>query len=95
MRPPGRHLIIGAASLALAAGSGYLTAQAVGAGAPPAKTVTVDVGTGERGPIGPPGPPGPTGPAGGVECPDGFTLSNVVFNAPGGHQTTIVACVKD
>jgi len=45
--------------LTLAAGSGFMTAAAIGIGsAGPARTVTINVGTGETGPQGPPGPPG-------------------------------------
>jgi len=88
---PGRHLLVLAAALAAAAGSGFLTAQALSAGTPPTRTVTVDVATGDRRPAGPQGPPGPSGQ---LDCPTGFILSNVVFKGPHG-QTTIVACVRD
>lgn len=44
-------------ALALAAGTGFLAAQALGTGAlVPQKTVTVNVATGPEGPPGPPGP---------------------------------------
>lgn len=53
-------------SLGLALGAGYLTATQIAQGQDPgdARTVTVDVGTGEQGPVGPAGPPGETGPRG-------------------------------
>lgn len=60
--------IVLAGSLGLALASGFLASQALGGSlAAPAKTVTVNVGTGSTGPAGPPGPkgdPGPAGPAG-------------------------------
>src|SRR5262245_13440930 len=88
------------AALALAAGTGFLATQALGIGSQqPAKTVTINVGTGEQGAKGDPGPPGPAGPAGpagspGAEsCPPGYTFSAVVINAPGG-QHQIATCLK-
>jgi hypothetical protein len=82
-----------AAGAALFATAGGLTAYAVGATAQPtpSRTVTVNVGTGERGPAGPPGPPGP---AGSVECPTGYTYGALVINHPGG-QTQIATCIRD
>lgn len=65
MRP--NPILIMAGSLTLAAGSGYLASTAISAEetqAVGARTVTIQVGTGETGPPGPPGPPGPQGPAG-------------------------------
>jgi hypothetical protein len=94
-----------ALSLILAGGAGFLTAQAISQGGP-TKTVTIDVGTGqtgppgpkgdqgERGPAGPKGDTGPQGPPGGIQCPTGYTLINLVINHPGG-QTTILTCEKD
>ena len=94
------YLLLGAA-LILAAGSGVLAATALGTGAQgPARTVTVDVGTGLQGPAGPPGPkgdqgpPGPPGQDGSQVCPAGFSNAFVVINAPKG-QTTLWTCVKD
>lgn len=53
------------AMIALAAASGFLAATALSqVGGAPSETVTVDVGTGERGPPGPPGEQGERGPAG-------------------------------
>lgn len=81
----------------LAAASGYGASVAIGQEpSGPARTVTVDVGTGETGPAGPPGPPGPkgdTGPAG-QECPTGYTGGYLVINAPGGQVTTFT-CLQD
>jgi hypothetical protein len=55
-----RTFLLMTASLTLAAGSGFLVSQVYGAGnAASARTVTVNIGTGETGPQGPPGPPGP------------------------------------
>jgi hypothetical protein len=83
-------LLLTVAALGLAGGAGLLTAVALGQGEQqPTRTVTVDVGTGERGP---PGPQGPPGPPGGTTCPPGFTFAVVVFNAPGG-QTRIATCL--
>jgi hypothetical protein len=77
------------ASLALAGGTGYLTASAVGVGKQePTRTVTIDVATGPQGPPGPPGSPGAE------SCPDGYSFGSVVFNTPGGHQQ-IATCLKD
>ena len=51
--------------LVLTASSGFLVSQTLGAGqAEPTRTVTVNVGSGARGPAGPPGPQGERGPAG-------------------------------
>jgi len=86
------------AAIGFAAGSGFFIATALGIGSQaPAKTVTIDVGTGTQGPAGPAGPPGPSGPAGspGAEsCPAGYTFSAVIFNSPGG-QRQIATCLKD
>jgi hypothetical protein len=93
-----RTTAILAAALALAAGAGYLTSQALGTGSQqPTRTVTVDVGTGQQGPAGNQGPPGPAGPAGtpGAEsCPAGYSFGAVLINAPKG-QVQIATCIKD
>jgi len=94
------------AVLMLAAGSGYLAAQALGGAAQtPTRTVTVEVGgtgaTGPQGPAGPPGPkgdtgpPGPPGPAGAESCPAGYSFGEVVFIQQGKGPTTIATCLKD
>lgn len=84
-------LLFGVA-LVLAAGTGVLAAVALGATTQaPARTVTIDVGTGVTGPQGPPGPPGSPGAE---SCPDGYTFSAVLFNAPGGQQQ-IATCLRD
>jgi hypothetical protein len=82
-----RTLLLTAASLALAATSGFLASRALGTSAQAARTVTINVATG---PQGPPGPPGQAG----LACPDGFSPADVVVNHPGG-QTTLYVCVKD
>jgi len=86
------------AALVLAASGGFLAANALGTGKQqPARTVTVDVGTGQQGPAGPPGPPGPAGPKGdpGAEsCPAGYSFGAVLINAPKG-QVQIATCIKD
>jgi len=66
--------VLAVGAVALAGASGYLTSTALSSGqAGPGRTVTINVGSGERGPIGPAGPagpagakgdPGPAGPAG-------------------------------
>jgi hypothetical protein len=98
-------LLLSAASLVLAASTGYLAATAFGlgtAGSPPTVTTTVNVGQGqtgppgpqgETGPAGPAGPPGPAGGGGPEDCPTGSTFKAVILNAPGG-QTEIWTCVK-
>lgn len=88
-------IIIAAVSLLLAGGAGFLTAQALSQGGP-TKTVTIDVGKGTQGPRGPAGPKGdagPQGPPGGIQCPAGYALIDLVINHPGG-QTTILTCEK-
>jgi hypothetical protein len=106
-----RAFAFAAASLTLAASTGFLAATVLGAGQQaPAKTVTIDVGTGQTGPQGEPGPAGPPGPqgpkgdtgpqgppgtGGGAEaCPAGSSFGAVRINSPGGH-VEIWACVKD
>jgi Collagen triple helix repeat (20 copies) len=58
---------------------------------------------GDQGNVGPVGPagakgetgtPGPQGPPGGLQCPAGYTLIDLVINHPGGH-TTILTCEKN
>lgn len=57
--------ILMAVGLTFACASGVLGATFVGeATGQDVRTVTVDVGTGEQGPVGPPGPAGPAGPKG-------------------------------
>lgn len=96
-------------SLALAGGTGFLVASAIGASSPaPVKTVTVNIHPGETGPKGDTGPAGPTGPQGpagpkgdkgdpgdpgALTCPTGFVVGDVVINHPGG-QVTIYGCIK-
>lgn len=105
MRLPTRYLTVGSASLALAAGSGFLTAQAISGAATPARTVTINVGTGPPGPAGPRGEAGPPGPKGekgdvgppgpaGLDCPSNYSPGELVINHPGG-QTSIWTCLKD
>jgi len=93
-----RPFLLTLLALALAAGAGFLTSQALGTSSQAARTVTIDVGTGPPGPPGPkgdPGPPGPPGPAGGVTCPTGFSPAEVVFVQQGKGPTTIYVCTKD
>jgi hypothetical protein len=83
------------------AGSGFLTATALGQETSPTRTVTIDVATGPRGPAGPAGPEGPQGPAGpagpgGGPCtgaPSGYEPGILVINHPGG-QTRIFTCLE-
>jgi len=81
MKRPSKVALALGGSLVLAGGSGFLTAAALGTTVTPAKTVTVHVGTGERGPAGPPGPPGPAG----LACPSGFSPGELVIDHPGGQ----------
>jgi len=80
-------LAIVAVSLVAAAGSGFLTAKAISGSSAPARTTTVNVGTGERGPQGPPGPAG-------LACPANYSPGELVINHPGG-QTRIWTCLHD
>jgi hypothetical protein len=81
-------------TIVLAAGAGVLAAVALGATSQaPARTVTIDVATGPQGPPGPKGDPGEPGLPGAESCPDGYTFSAIVFNAPGGQQQ-IATCLK-
>jgi collagen triple helix repeat protein len=48
---------------------------------------------GAAGPKGDKGDTGPQGPPGGLQCPAGYTLIDLVINHPGG-QTTILTCEK-
>jgi len=60
-----RTMLLAGASIALAATSGFLTAQALGtAQQTPTRTVTIDIGEGRPGPTGPAGPKGDQGPPG-------------------------------
>ena len=92
--------LLALSAVLVAATAGFAVALATGATdqLTPQRTVTVNVGTGERGPAGPPGPQGPIGPGGtvpnGFECPAGYTIGDLVINHPGG-QTTILTCLKD
>jgi hypothetical protein len=91
-----------AGALALAAGSGYLTSQAVSSST--TRTVTINLATGPRGVPGPPGPAGPAGPAGAKgdpgapgapgACPTGYAFGKLVINHPGG-QTVVWTCLQD
>ena len=102
-----KNVVIIAAGLALAAGSGFLASQALSAASQAARTDTIDIPTGgpgptgPQGPAGPPGPKGdagdtgptgPEGPVGGTVCPSGFEEGVLVINAPNG-QTTIFTCL--
>jgi len=80
-----------AASLALAGGAGFFAAGAGGQAAP-ARTVTLDVGTGAQGPPGPPGPKGDPG-ENGVACLSGYQPGVLVINHPGGH-VRIYTCLE-
>jgi hypothetical protein len=90
-----------AAALLLAAGSGFMAATSLGAGAQETRTVTINLAIGPRGPQGPAGPqgpkgdPGPQGPPGGTTCPEGFSIGHVVFVQPGKGPTEIVTCLAD
>jgi len=81
-------------AIALAAGSGFLVAKAVGGSSQtPVKTVTVDVGTGAQGVQGPQGVPGPPGPPGEFSCIAGYVPGILLINAPGG-QVRVYTCVE-
>jgi hypothetical protein len=92
-----RRLLPLVAALVFAAGAGFLTSQAVGVSSQgPARTVTINVPTGQTGPAGPAGPagpPGPPGPSGAQTCPAGYELGAVLINHPGG-QVTLWTCLK-
>jgi hypothetical protein len=106
MKLPPKAAVLMTGALIATGGGGFLTSQAVFAQQDPVKTVTIDVGKGEKGdpgPAGPAGPPGPQGPAGpkgepgepgGRTCPNGFVNGRLVINHPGG-QTTIATCVEE
>lgn len=65
MKRPKPSALLLAGGLALAAGSGYLTSQALSASKQaPAATTTINVATGASGPAGPQGPAGPKGDPG-------------------------------
>ena len=57
------RLMLGA-TLLLAGAAGFLGATALGTSSATTRTVTINVGTGPRGPAGPTGPPGAAGPQG-------------------------------
>jgi len=87
--------LIAIVAMGFAITAGYFTATALGVGTQtPARTVTVDVGTGPAGPTGAQGPPGPAGSPGAESCPAGYTFGSVVFNSPHGQQQ-IATCLKD
>lgn len=95
-----RTVILIAVSLSLAAGSGFLASQAVGVGSQgPARTVTINVGTGQTGPqgpagpAGPPGPQGATGPSGSIACPQGYEPGLVVIEHES-QETRIWTCLQ-
>ena len=108
MKLPPRAVALAVAGLALTGAGGYLTSQALSAGAAavPTKTVTVNVTAGPTGPAGPkgdpgppgakgqPGPTGPQGPSGATDCPAGSTFGKLVINTPGGH-VGLFACLED
>ena len=86
-----RGLVMVGLALALAAGAGFLTSQAVsGSNAAAVRTVTITLHNGATGPRGAQGPPGPAGSA---SCPAGFEPGELVINHPGG-QVTIATCLK-
>lgn len=68
-----RPVVLLVAALALAGAGGFLASRAIGGATQATRTVTVNVGTGERGPTGPAGPAGPKGDAGevGAQGPKG------------------------
>jgi hypothetical protein len=80
----------------LAATAGVLISVQVaqGQGTAPTRTVTVDVGTGEQGPVGPAGPPGPAGTGGTCAgAPAGYSPGILQINHPGG-QVLIWTCLE-
>lgn len=90
-----QQLLLMLLGLMMVGGAGFLTATALSQGqATPARTVTVDIPTGQQGPTGPAGPKGdigPTGPAGatgGGPCdgaPLDYSPGFLRINTPGGH----------
>lgn len=96
-----KTLILTAMSLVLAGGSGFLAATALSSDMQAStRTVTLNVKDGSRGPAGPKGDKGEKGerglpgPAGSFSCPSGFSLANLVLNAPRGH-VTLFTCIKE
>lgn len=97
---PSLALLCGALFAAATAGAliSVGVASAVGS-SPPARTVTVNVGSGTegpQGPAGPEGPRGPKGPAGDFTCSDAGTDYEpgiLVINHPGGH-VRIFTCIQ-
>lgn len=93
-----RYVLLGVA-IALAAGSGLLTATAVlgSSDQAPTRTTTITLTNGEKGEpgaAGPPGPPGQNGTPGAEGCPTGSTFEALVVNHPGG-QVEIWTCIKN
>ena len=86
-------------ALTATASAGYFTSQALSQ-TDGSKTVTIDVGVGEKGDTGPAGPAGPAGPKGdkgepgNQTCPAGFVPGRLIINHPGG-QTTIFTCLEE
>jgi hypothetical protein len=65
VRLPPSYAVIISAGMVLVGTSGFFASKALTAGTdPPARTVTVEVGTGEQGPPGPTGSTGAQGPKG-------------------------------
>ena len=95
-----RSFLLLAVGLALAAGAGFLTSQALSSGTQaPTRTVTVNIptGTGPQGPAGPPGPkgdPGPAGTPGAESCPTGYDFGALVIIVQGQGPTQIATCLK-
>jgi hypothetical protein len=88
--------LLAAVGLALAGAAGFFASTAIGQGAEPARTVTINLATGPQGPPGPAGPAGPAGPPGpaGLTCPAGYSPGKLVVNHPGG-QTGLWTCLED
>lgn len=79
-----------AAAIVLAAGTGFLTSLALGAGQQaPTTTTTINVATGPTGATGPAGTPGAE------NCPTGSTFKAVKFIQQGAGPTTLWACVEN
>ena len=86
-------------ALAITGTSGFVVATvALGQEpAPPTKTVTVNVATGQQGepgPAGPVGPPGPAGPAG-LDCLAGYSPGILVLIQQGKGPTRVYTCLED
>jgi hypothetical protein len=92
MRASTALTVVGASAFLAAGGFGTAAVLAQGG---PTKTVTIDVGKGEKGDTGPQGPAGPAGPKGdpgGTTCPKGFEFGRLIINHPGG-QVEIYTCM--